>query len=269
MGKHHYRKEVLMKRLRVAAVVLAVLAVLGTVTFLFTPPGHYADDAPPPSAASSDDASAYMLPLIPPPTPGMFPLPPGAGSTTGTTGTTTTGTTTGTTPPAGTCTAPAGMTKLADQDPDDSQKPWKRNGAPRVVINFNVSTLNTEWRGYVNNGISLWNQSACIETRVVTSCTGNCIPIFADDGGGDDGNFDAVESGGFTTGGEIHILKTLKTGTGGGERQNVTTHEMGHAIGLAHRSQTKVLMNGDTYGDVFNPDATDFKNLAFLYGRQS
>jgi hypothetical protein len=41
---------------------------------------------------------------------------------------------------------------------------------------------------------------------------------------------------------------------------------MGHAVGLAHRLSEGVLMNGDTYDDVFYPDETDFQNLLVSYG---
>jgi hypothetical protein len=54
----------------------------------------------------------------------------------------------------------------------------------------------------------------------------------------------------------------------GGERTNVTIHEMGHAVGLAHRLTENVLMNGDTYDDVFDPDDVDFRNLLVIYGSQ-
>jgi hypothetical protein len=43
---------------------------------------------------------------------------------------------------------------------------------------------------------------------------------------------------------------------------------MGHAVGLAHRKTEHVLMNGDTYDDVFYPDQIDFENLLVLYGNQ-
>jgi hypothetical protein len=41
---------------------------------------------------------------------------------------------------------------------------------------------------------------------------------------------------------------------------------MGHAVGLAHRLTEGVLMNGDTYDDVFDPDEIDFQNLLVSYG---
>jgi hypothetical protein len=170
---------------------------------------------------------------------------------------------------------PAGMKGLIDQDPSDHQVPWKiPSGADHVDIYFYAPASNgvtSEWLGYIKKGAALWNQSPplnCIVTQSAVPAGKNKVTMKINDGGGDDGNFDAVEKGGYTTGGEIQILKTLKGGSGGGERQNVTTHEMGHAVGLAHRKQSRVLMNGDTYSDVFIPDATDRKNLLYMYGKQ-
>ena len=115
-------------------------------------------------------------------------------------------------------------------------------------------------------GVAAWNRSACLDTRLVETCqpSTNCVTVTVGDGDDADGNFDAVESGGFTTGGHIDLSSSLT----GGERTNVTIHEMGHAVGLAHRLTERVLMNGDTYDDVFDPDEIDFQNLLVIYGGQ-
>src|SRR5829696_4684227 len=139
------------------------------------------------------------------------------------------------------CVAPAGAV-LQDQDPSDHQVPWERNGATKVVITF--------------------------ETKIVQTCqpNRNCVtvgvaPESIVDG---DGNFDAVESRGFTVGGHIDYSSSLS----GGAKTNVVIHEMGHAVGLAHRMTEDVLMNEDTYDDVFDPDPIDHQNLLILYGNQ-
>jgi len=118
----------------------------------------------------------------------------------------------------------------------------------------------------MQKGVAAWNESACLDTKLVESCQPktNCVTVTVGDGDGDDGNFDAVESGGFTTSGEIDLLSTLT----GGERTNVTIHEMGHGVGLANRLTEHVLMNDDTYDDVFDPDEIDFQNLLVIYGGQ-
>jgi len=171
------------------------------------------------------------------------------------------------------CVAPDGMTKLIDQDPSDEQKPWKMPaGANHVEIWFSAPVsagFNDEWIGYVNKGAAVWNKSPCLDVHVTQdACPDdkNCVKM-AVVKSGDDGNFDAVEKHGYTTGGNIEILSSLGKKPDGGERRNVTAHEMGHAVGLVHR-KAHVLMNGDTYDDVFDADATEYKNLLFDYGRQ-
>ena len=169
------------------------------------------------------------------------------------------------TSPADACVAPAGAA-LQDQDPDDHQLPWKRNGAPKVVITFETKNVPADWVAELQKGVAAWNRSACLDTKLVESCqpNTNCVTVAVGDGDEADGNFDAVESGGFTTGGHIDLSNELVDG----EKTNVTIHEMGHAVGLAHRLTEHVLMNADTYDDVFDPDEIDFQNLLVLYGAQ-
>lgn len=182
------------------------------------------------------------------------------------------------------CVQPAGMTKLIDQDPSDSQKPWKRPAGEKAVFYYPVKGMNAEWRGYVEYAARAWNVSPCVDLRVVDTCpaNSNCIPIVIGDGGGDDGNFNDTldKAKKFTVKGDIEILSTLKNTSAkgdpplppGGERLNVMVHEVGHSIGLAHRkglidpnTKRHLLMNEDTFNDVMNPDAVDLQNLAFSY----
>jgi hypothetical protein len=163
------------------------------------------------------------------------------------------------------CVAPAGAV-LQDQDPDDHQVPWKRNGARKVVIAFETKNVPADWVAEMQKGVAAWNRSACLDTKLVEACqpNTNCVTVTVGASDEADGNFDAVESGGFTTGGHIDLSSALT----GGERTNVTIHEMGHAVGLAHRMTEHVLMNADTYDDVFDPDEIDFQNLLVIYGGQ-
>lgn len=172
------------------------------------------------------------------------------------------------------CVAPAGMSKLIDQDKTDSQKPWKLAvGADHVEIWFSAPVakgFNAEWLGYANQGAAVWNKSPCLDVHVTQGpCPAgkNCVSMIVNNGGGDDGNFDAIEKGGYTTGGQIQLLGSLGNKPDGGERRNVTAHEMGHAVGLVHRN-AKVLMNGDTYANVFDADPDEYRNLLFDYGKQ-
>jgi hypothetical protein len=169
------------------------------------------------------------------------------------------------TAPTDMCVAPAGAV-LQDQDPSDHQAPWKRNGAKKVVVTFETKNVPADWVAEMQKGVAAWNRSACLDARLVEACQPdtNCVTVTVGDGGGADGNFDAVESGGFTTGGHIDFSSALT----GGEKTNVTIHEMGHAVGLAHRLTEHVLMNEDTYDDIFDPDDIDFQNLLVIYGSQ-
>lgn len=167
--------------------------------------------------------------------------------------------------PATECVVPAGMTALLDQDTSDSQLPWKRTGPGKVVITFETKGVPAEWVTEMQRGVDVWNKSACLDTKLVPACQANtnCVPVVVGDGGGDSGNFNAQESGGFTTGGDIQLDQSLT----GKVRTNVTIHEMGHAVGLVHRQTENVLMHADD-NEVIAADETDYKNLLFLYGSQ-
>jgi hypothetical protein len=165
------------------------------------------------------------------------------------------------------CVAPAGLA-LQDQDRSDHQAPWKRNGAPKVVITFETKNVPPDWVAEMQKGVAAWNESPCLDTKLVQSCQPktNCVTVSVAPGSAvrGDGNFNAVESGGFTVRGHIDYSSSLTDGA----KTNVAIHEMGHAVGLAHRKTEHVLMNGDTYDDVFYPDQIDFENLLVLYGNQ-
>jgi Matrixin len=168
---------------------------------------------------------------------------------------------------AGSCDASAGAA-LQDQDPSDHQVPWKRNGAARVVITFETKNVTPDWVAEMQKGVTAWNRSKCLNIKLVQTCqpNTNCVTVAVapEDIVDGDGNFDADESGGFTVGGHIEYSASLT----GGAKTNVAIHEMGHAVGLAHRMTEDVLMNGDTYDDVFDPDPIDYQNLLVLYGNQ-
>ena len=169
--------------------------------------------------------------------------------------------------PTDACVAPAGLA-LQDQDRNDHQAPWKRNGAAKVVITFETKNVPPDWVAEMQKGVAAWNKSPCLDIGLVQTCQPktNCVTVSVvpKSAMGSDGNFDAVESGGFTVRGHIEYSNSLTDGA----KTNVVIHEMGHAVGLAHRKTEHVLMNGGTYDDVFYPDQIDFENLLVLYGSQ-
>jgi hypothetical protein len=169
-------------------------------------------------------------------------------------------------PAADACVAPAGL-KLQDQDLSDDQLPWKRTPGTKVTINFETNNVEAEYVEYMQKSADNWNKSPCLDVRLVDKCQSgtNCVTVRAPNPKTDgDGNFDAVERSGFTVGGHIDILPGLSKG----EKLNVMIHEMGHAVGLRHRKTKHVLMNEDTYDDVFASDPIDYQNLLVLYGNQ-
>jgi hypothetical protein len=165
------------------------------------------------------------------------------------------------------CVAPAGMA-LQDQDSSDHQVPWKRNRAAKVIITFETKNVTPDWVAEMQKGVAAWNRSPCLDTKLVQSCqpNRNCVTVSVAPESivEADGNFHAVESRGFTVRGHIDYSSSLT----GGAKTNVVIHEMGHAVGLAHRETEDVLMNEDTYDDVFDPDPIDYQNLLVLYGSQ-
>lgn len=258
----------------IRALVLALTVLLATAC------GTALEPAPVPPAAPTVTVTVTPTVVEPPPPTTTTTAPPA----------TTTAPPATTTPPVvpandvSNCVQPAGMTKLQDQDPSDSQKPWKRTPGQKAVFYYPTKGMTAEWRSYVEYAAAAWNRSPCVDLRVVDTCPAgsNCIPIKIGDGGGDDGNFnDKLDSSKkFTVGGDIEILSTLGNTSAkvtpplppGGERLNVMVHEIGHSIALAHRkglidqkTGRHLLMNEGTFNDVMDPDAIDYQNLAFSY----
>lgn len=171
---------------------------------------------------------------------------------------------------ASVCVSPGDGYELMDQDERDHQVPWKRNGAEKVPIYVESGDVTPEYREYLDQGAAVWNRSPCLDVNVVDRCPDgvNCVTVSLTRGDDADGHFDAVERGDFTVGGHIDLFYEELDRSGDGAKLNVTIHEMGHAVGLRHRETERVLMNGDTYTDIFDPDETDYYNLLVLYGNQ-
>lgn len=173
--------------------------------------------------------------------------------------------------PAASCTIDA-HERLLDQDPSDSQSPWRRVNGQRVVVSLETHAVtDPTYLADMAKGVAAWDHSPCVVPRLVDTCAAgdNCVHVVlrATGPAGDDGNFNDVTTGGYTVGGTIEYYTDRLAAEGPGAQRNVVTHEMGHALGLRHRL-AKVLMNGDTYPDVFTPDDTDWHNLLVEYANQ-
>lgn len=168
------------------------------------------------------------------------------------------------------CVAPEGL-ELQDQDYDDDQLPWQRVDGAEVVIYFETKDVTDE--AYLDDlakGVEAWDSSPCIQPKLIENCPdeGNCVTISLDEGDSeDDGNFDSIEEGDFTTGGHISYYVDNLSEEGPVATLNVVIHEMGHAVGLRHRLTEDILMHGDT-NDTTEPDEIDYENLLVLYGNQ-
>lgn len=173
--------------------------------------------------------------------------------------------------PSSACSPPEDGGGLRDQDMSDHQVPWERNGADKVTIHLESGGVSEEYRSYLDQGAAAWNRSPCLNVRIVDACpdASNCVTVSLTPGDDADGNFDSIEEGDFTVGGHIDLFFEELDELGDGAKLNVTIHEIGHAVGLRHRETERVLMNGDTYSDIFDPDETDFYNLLVLYGNQT
>lgn len=168
------------------------------------------------------------------------------------------------------CVPPPDGDELEDQDMSDHQVPWERKGADKVAIHIESGNVTEDYIGYLDQGAAAWNRSPCLGVRIVDTCPEgtNCVTVSLTPGDDADGNFDSVEEGDFTVGGHIDLFYEELDQLGEGAKLNVTIHEMGHTVGLRHRQTEGVLMNPDTYTDIFDPDETDFHNLRVLYGNQ-
>jgi hypothetical protein len=162
-----------------------------------------------------------------------------------------------------------------DVDTDDSpQTPWPHVPGHEVTVHFATADLTPRYAALVEEGARLWSRSPCVEALAVPECPdgANCsvvVPEAREDDESDDtdGESEGVDRGG------VRLANTIRLNPGvlDGESDNgalaTVVHEMGHALGLAHRDDPDSVMNGVTDDDTDpRPDAIDFANLVVLYG---
>lgn len=176
------------------------------------------------------------------------------------------------------CKVAAGQ-QLQDQEPivDASigKKGWKKPSATtEVTINFEIKALTPEHAGYIRKAAAAWSSSPCIEAKAVDTCPpgGSCVVAVQENALSGDPEVVAYFEGkydneGYTVGGQVVLYEDrLTTGTPA-DRLLVVTHEMGHAMGLGHRTTKGVLMSAYVSPDAIpQPDEIDHQNLLVLYG---
>lgn len=172
------------------------------------------------------------------------------------------------------CIAPAGA-KLQDQSSDDYPiPPWPHKLGSKAVVYFQTSGLPAEYAGYINDGLTTWNQSECLDTRAVETCpsNSNCVvtKVSTASSGSVDGEYSERTNSAETImlSGTLTFYKSALDGESVAQRRVTTIHEMGHAVSLSHRNNRNAIMYGSSGPNVsLNPDSVDLSNLLYIYGR--
>ncbi|AUI53239.1 zinc metallopeptidase [Arthrobacter crystallopoietes] len=172
-------------------------------------------------------------------------------------------------PPA--CSAPADA-DMADVDPEDSPvKPWQNAAGTELAVEFETGRLSERYSGLVSEAATIWSRSPCLNAVPVQTCSGgaNCVAMVEDASrsGDTDGEMRWEGTGAYLESATITLYtRLLDRATANGALATIV-HEMGHALGLAHRTERHDVMNSVT-GDNTNPvpDAVDFSNLVAIYG---
>ncbi|MPV87878.1 matrixin family metalloprotease [Georgenia ruanii] len=161
-----------------------------------------------------------------------------------------------------------------DVDPKDSpEKPWRREGDAKVRVVFETHALSDRYRQMVTRAADIWSASPCIAAVAADRCAegDNCVRVVEQkaDGRSTDGEFKGKDGKKYRHGGKITLYTALLDRNTDQGALATVVHEMGHALGLVHRLDTASVMNSHTDQHTNPiPDATDFANLAVIYGRE-
>jgi hypothetical protein len=169
------------------------------------------------------------------------------------------------------CSAPADA-DMEDIDPEDSPvQPWQNPAETELAVEFDTGRLSERYSGLVSEAATVWSKSPCLHAVAVQICSSgaNCVAMVEDDSrsGDTDGEMRWEGTGAYMESATSTLYtRPLDRATDNGALATIV-HEMGHALGLAHRIERHDVMNSVT-GNNTNPvpDAVDFSNLVAIYG---
>jgi len=186
------------------------------------------------------------------------------------------GTTTADEASAAGCVAPKDA-KQQDIDPKDSaEKPWRRLRDHKVTVYLENQGVSSRYWNGVQAAAGIWSRSPCVRVLAVPTCpsNSNCVQVkqqaLARRQPGTDGEFSGTDEENYRTGGTIKLYtRELDKESDNGALATIV-HEMGHALGLTHRTNKNDVMNANTSDSTnANPDNLDFANLLAIYGTQA
>lgn len=173
----------------------------------------------------------------------------------------------GTPKPPSACEVPSAQVY---QDQDDTMVPSWPRGDGEVVITFATGGLPQNYAGWVADGAQLWSESPCVEATTAAVCPGGdaiCVPVTTAGGSDKLGTTFYEFQDDVRVGSRIELYTESLEQYDDATIRGTVIHEMGHAVGLAHRLSENVLMSPNASEDSVNePDEIDYANLLVLYG---
>lgn len=172
--------------------------------------------------------------------------------------------------------------ELTDQAEETIPRSWPHATAKPATIYVETRNLSAEYKNYMNQAISSFNQLVpeCMDVRAVATCpvTPACITtaesserVPSASGGTLYGLFSGRLNSARDTliGGNITLYSGVMAPLSSAIKMRVAFHELGHGLGLKHRATLKVLMYATTAaGYAIYPDQIDRANLFVLYGQK-